>query len=155
VQTIYDTFGSKAGVLKVMPDLIDEEAEVHELVAEIESAAPGEDVLALYARLRRQIRERCGDMISLLRSGACVEREVAETLAEGVRRRRYGLERIAQRLADAGALKEGLSPRRAADIASALVCDEVCDILVTQCNWEFDDYEQWVRDSLATSLLRR
>jgi hypothetical protein len=138
-----------------MPDLIDEEAEVHELVAEIESARPGEEVLALYARLRRQIRERCGDMINLLRSGACVETEIAAAMAEGVRRRRYGLERITQRLAESGALKDGLSPSRAADIASALVCDEVCDVLVTQCSWAFDDYERWVRESLATSLLRR
>jgi AcrR family transcriptional regulator len=155
VQTIYDTFGSKAGVLGGLPDLLDEEAGVFELVAEIDRAAAPTELLALYARLRRQIRERCGDIIHVLRSGAAADTELAAALAEGMRRRRFGLQRIMERIASNEALKEGLSAQRATDIASAIVSDEVCDVLVEQGKWSFDDYESWVRSTLATLLLAR
>jgi AcrR family transcriptional regulator len=154
VQTIYDTFGSKAGVLRGMPDLIDEEAGVFELVAALERAESPEEALQLYARLRRQIRERCGDVVAILRSGAVVETEIAAVLAEGTRRRRFGLRHLIERLSEAGALKEDLSVERATDIASALVTDEVCDVLVDQGGWSYDDYEAWTARTLVTLLLR-
>lgn len=154
VQTIYDTFGSKAGVLQGLPDLLDEEAGVFEIVAALERAEAPQEMFGLYARLRRQIRERCGDIVRILRAGAWLDEQTATAQAEGLRRRRFGLQRMMERLAAAGALKEALSPDRAADIASALVCDEVCDVLVEQRRWSFDEYEVWVHRTLATLLLR-
>lgn len=44
--------------------------------------------------------------------------------------------------------------RRAIDIAAALVTDDVCDVLVEQRGWSFDDYEEWLADTLARLLLR-
>jgi len=154
VQTIYGTFGSKAGVLQGMPDLVDEEAGVYELITELDHTQEPAQLLALYARIRRQIRERCGDIIRILRSGAAVDPDIAATLAEGMRRRRFGLMRLMERLAANHALKEGLSADRAADIASGILSDEVCDILVEQGTWSLDDYESWTTSTLVTLLLR-
>jgi AcrR family transcriptional regulator len=154
VQTIYDTFGSKAGVLGGMPDLVDEEAGVHELAAELSAEQRPREALALFARLRRRIRERCSDIIHILRSGAAVDQQVAAAWGEGLRRRRFGLERLMERLAAQGSLREGLEPARAADIAAAIVCDEVCDVLVEHGGWSFDAYEAWVSETLAELLLR-
>src|SRR5688572_5801735 len=67
VQTIYDTFGSKAGVLRGLPDLVDEEAGVFEIVEQLERAQAPAELLALYAHLERQIRARCGDIMRILR----------------------------------------------------------------------------------------
>src|SRR5918999_5508512 len=108
VQTIYDTFGSKSGVLRGLPDLLDEEAGVYELVGQLERAHLPAELFALYARLRRQIRERCGDIIRILRAGAASDAEIAATLAEGMRRRRFGLLRVMERVAATGMLKEEL-----------------------------------------------
>ena len=153
VKTIYDTFGSKAGVLSGLPDLVDEEAGVLEIVALIDAATDPREILGLHARRRRLIRERCGDIIQIMRSAAEVEPEIKVGMAEGLRRRRFGLERTMQRLDAMGALKDGLTPVKAADIASALVSDEVCDMLVEQAGWSFDDYEAWLAATLATLLL--
>lgn len=153
VQTIYDTFGSKAGVLAGMPDLIDEEAEVHEIVVALQASRDARESLALFARIRRQIRERCGDIMATLRSGAAVDHQISEILGEGMRRRRFGLERLMEGLASSGDLKPGLEAGRAADIASALVADEVCDVLVDQQGWSFDEYESWLAEALTTLLL--
>jgi AcrR family transcriptional regulator len=154
VQTVYDTFGSKAGVLRGLPDLLDEEAGVYELVEQLERTRVPAELFALYARLRRQIRERCGDIVRILRAGAASDAEIAAALAEGLRRRRFGLNRVMERIAATGMLKEGLSAERAADIASAVMSDEVCDILVEQGTWSFDDYESWMTTTLTVLLLR-
>jgi hypothetical protein len=42
----------------------------------------------------------------------------------------------------------------AADVAAALVTDDVCDVLVLQRGWSFDAYEDWLAETLALHLLR-
>lgn len=153
VKTIYDLFGSKSGLLMAMIDLIDREADVLALAEQIWTSEDSRHQIALYAKLRRQIQERCGDIMHALRTGAAVEPAVAEVLAEGLRRRHIGLLRITHQLAEQKALKPGLSAVRAADIAAALVTDEVGDILVHQRGWSFDEYEAWLANTLMNQLL--
>lgn len=152
VQTIYTTYGSKAGVLKGLLDLIDEEAGVLDLAAEMGRTDDPYEAVALMARVRRQIRERCGDIIRILRSGAAADAEVAKAWTEGMRRRRGGLGVLTQRLQEHGVLKAGLAADTAADIAAALVVDEVCDVLVEQRGWSFDAYETWLRETMVALL---
>jgi AcrR family transcriptional regulator len=154
VQTIYDTFGSKADVLMAMADLIDEEAGVLELAATIAKTDDPRELVRLFARIRRQIRERCSDLVQMLREGAAVEPAAAAAWAEGRRRRHEGLGRVMQRLQARGALKAGLSAPRAADVAAALVVDEACDVLVEQRGWTYDEYEAWLAEALAALVLR-
>ena len=154
VQTIYATFGSKAGVLTGIVDLVDEEAGVLELVGELKQTEDPREMLRLNARMRRQIRERCGDIVAMLRAGTGADERIAAVWAEGMRRRHGGLEMIVARLDAQGALREGLDPQQAADIAAALVTDDVCDVLVEQRGWNFDAYEDWLAETLALLLLR-
>jgi AcrR family transcriptional regulator len=144
-QTIYATYGSKAGVLAGLPDLLDEEAGIVELFAARTKTDDPVELLGILARINRQIRERGGDIIKILRSGAAVDPDIAKTMAEGHRRRRLGAEAVLARIPDL--------PDRAADIATALMADEICDILVDQCQWSYDDYENWLASALVTQLL--
>jgi AcrR family transcriptional regulator len=154
IQTIYATFGSKAGVAMALVDLVDQEAGVLELAQQLAQLDDPRALVRTYARLRRQIRERSGDLIRTLRQGAALEPEMAEVWGEGMRRRHAGLERMTARLDAQQALKEGLSPARAAAVAAALVTDDACDVLVEQRGWTFDEYEAWLGDTLATLLLK-
>ena len=154
VQTIYSTFGSKAGVLKDMLDLIDEEAGVLDVFEQLQQTDVPREMLGLFARLRRQFPERCGDIIHNLRSGAASDMDIAAAVNEGSQRRRHGLSLVIERISAQGKLKDELSVERATDIAAAISADEVCDVLVEQGGWSFDDYEGWLSDTLATLLLR-
>jgi AcrR family transcriptional regulator len=154
VQTIYGTFGSKAGVMMSLVDLLDEEAGIAAILAEIHEAEDPRAILRLTARICRQVRERCGDIVRTGRQGAATDEGVAAALAEGLGRRNAGLATIIQGLHSQRALREGLDPQRAADIAAALASDEICDVLVDQRNWSYDDYERWLADALAQQLLR-
>ena len=153
VQTIYSTFGSKAGVLAALPDQIDEEAGVVELAQQILQSTDPPEAMALAARITRRIYERCGDIVHILQSGSAVDAQVANVLSEGLRRRRTGMGLLTERMEKLGALKSGLTSERAADIAYALLTDQVCDLLVEQRGWSFDEYESWLGTTLVTLLL--
>src|SRR4029077_1100893 len=111
------------------------------------------EMLRLTARILRQIRERCGDIVNMARQGASTDERLASTLAEGIRRRHAALATITQTLHSHKALRDGLDPQTAADIAAALLSDEICDVLVDQRHWSYDRYERWLADALAQQLL--
>ncbi|KZB84539.1 TetR/AcrR family transcriptional regulator [Amycolatopsis regifaucium] len=149
-QTIYAHYGSKAGVLGGLVDLLDDEAGIPDLVAEAQRTEDAAELLGLLARVARQVRERCGDIVTMLSSGAAVDPDIAATQAEGARRNRLGVEMVIGRVRNSG---RAVVPR-AADIAVALMSADVHTSLVTEAGWSHDDYEAWLKDTLVVSLLR-
>ncbi|MEV7552464.1 helix-turn-helix domain-containing protein [Amycolatopsis sp. NPDC089917] len=149
-QTIYAHFGSKAGVLGGLVDLLDDEAGIPGLVAEASRTEDQVALLGLLATLARQVRERCGDIVTMLGSGAAVDPDIAATQAEGARRNRLGVEMVIDRVRDGD---RPVVPR-ATDIAVALMSAGVHTGLVAEAGWSHDDYEAWLKDTLVASLLR-
>ncbi|MEU8416649.1 helix-turn-helix domain-containing protein [Amycolatopsis japonica] len=149
-QTIYAHFGSKAGVLGGLVDLLDDEAGIPDLVAEAQRTEDPVALLGLLATVARQVRERCGDIAAILSSGAAVDPDIAATQAEGARRNRLGVEMVMERVRKSG---RALVPR-ATDVAVALMSADVHTSLVTEAGWSHDDYEAWLKDTLVVSLLR-
>jgi len=152
VQTIYSTFGSKAGVLIGLPDLVDEESGIHDLIAQRDRTSDPVELLRLFARLVRQVWQNCGDVMRLLRNNVA-HPEVAAAWTESMRRHRFGLDWTAERLDAAGALRNGLTVARAADVMQALFSLESADILVGSREWTWDEYEDWVVSVLTSQLL--
>jgi AcrR family transcriptional regulator len=148
-QTIYAHFGSKAGVLRGLVDLLDEEAGLPELVAEGGRLDDPAALLGLLARAARQVRERCGDVVAILRSGAATDPDIAATEAEGARRNRLGVEMVVDRIRAGGRPVRD----RAADVAVALMSAGVHDSLVRDSGWTHDEYERWLAGTLAAAVL--
>ncbi|UUU19427.1 TetR/AcrR family transcriptional regulator [Streptomyces sp. DSM 40750] len=148
-QTLYTHFGSKAGVLTGLVDLMDEEAELPDLMAEAAQMSDPVELLGLLARASRQVRERCGDILTMLSSGAAVAPDIAATQAEGVRRNRLGVDMVIERVRSSG---RGVHPQ-AADIAVALMSAGVHDSLVVGSGWSHDAYEAWLKRTLVTAVL--
>ena len=148
-QTIYAHFGSKAGVLRGLVDLLDEEAGLVDLMAEAEGLSEPAALLGLLARAARQVRERCGDIVAILRSGAAADTDIAATEAEGARRNRLAVEMAV------GRIRAGGHPvvERAVDVAVALMSAGVHDSLVRESGWSHDDYEGWLTATLTASVL--
>ncbi|GAA2443841.1 TetR/AcrR family transcriptional regulator [Actinomadura vinacea] len=149
-QTIYAHFGSKAGVLNGLVDLMDDEAGMPDLMAELQHTGDPVELVGLLARASRQMRERCGDIITILISGAAVDPDIAATRAEGARRNRLGVEMVVERLRGTG---HHVAPK-AADIAVALMGDGVHESLVGDAGWTHDDYEAWLKRTLVAAVLR-
>lgn len=150
-QTIYAHFGAKSGVLAGLVDLMDEEAGLPDLVAESARLTDPAALLGLLARASRQVRERCGDILAMLSSGAAVDPEIAATQAEGARRNRLGVEMVIARIQDTGSRVES----KAADVAVALMSAGVYETLVIDARWSHEDYEAWLTRTLVAAVLHR
>jgi AcrR family transcriptional regulator len=153
VPTIYASCGSKRELLLALLDRIDSEADVPALNEQMGKARSAPDLLAAGARLTRQINERCGDIIAALESAAEVEPDVAEALAEGLRRHRDGTARMAKGLGQMGALRKGVSVKQAAAIIAVTTSTPTYVQLTRDHGWSFDACERWVVESLTEQLL--
>jgi AcrR family transcriptional regulator len=159
--TLYRLFGSKRGVLKEVLDVAiggdDEPVEYQnrpEVKAAFASDDPG-DLLDAFAHLTRLVLRRSAALQNVLLSSAGVDPEAAEMLAVARSQRHTGQSRIVQALARSGHLREGLTPKTAADIIYAVMSPEVFHMLTVERRWSEARYERWLAESLRAQLLGR
>jgi len=154
VQTLYSTFGSKQGILLALVDTIREHTDAPALWNRIEECDNPLEMLALAANLRRQILERCGDIVSSFREGAASDAEVAAAYEEGQHRNRDGIARMCTRLQTINALRPDVTSARAVDQVAALFSAEVYEELTGhRSQWSAAEYEVWLTDRLRDALL--
>jgi AcrR family transcriptional regulator len=153
VQTIYSSVGSKAALLLALNDLIDEEAEVAQLAAQIRAETDPAQLIARAVHLTRQFNERCGDLIRVLLSAEPAEPDVAAAFADGMRRHDHGAAALARQLASLGALPTDMTPERAAAVFSMMTSPASWRQLTQSARWTFDDSEAWLTASLSQLLL--
>src|SRR6266508_4411102 len=84
---------------------------------------------------------------------AAADRELAEVWAQLENERLAGMGRFAQRLADRGVLRPGLSAEDARDVLWTLNSMAVHDLLVVQRGWPPERYRDWLAHTLAAALL--
>jgi AcrR family transcriptional regulator len=155
VQTIYSSVGSKAALILALNDLIDEEADVAGLAAELPEETDPSLLIAKGVHLTRQLNERCGDLIRAVLSAEPSEPDAAAALADGMRRHQQGASQLAQRLADLGALGAGTTPERAGAAFSMMTSAASWRQLIRGAGWTFDEAEAWLAASLTQLLLGR
>lgn len=153
VPTVYTSVGAKPVLIRKLLDRIDELAGIPELGAQQREAKSPEQVIAFVARLTRQLSERCGDIMTALRSAAGAAPELAELLAEGDSRHLEGARQAAGRLA---AMK-GLRPGLTTDRATAVI--DTCTQPSAYARWtgvhglSFDEAEAQITQILTNELL--
>jgi AcrR family transcriptional regulator len=155
VQTIYSSVGSKSALLLALNDLIDEEADVAGLAAELLQETGPPQLIAKGVHLTRQLNERCGDLIQLLLSAEPAEPEAAAVVADGMRRHEHGADQLAQRLAALGALQASTTPERASAVFSMMTSPASWRQLTRRAGWTFDEAEAWLAPSLTQLLLKQ
>lgn len=153
VQTIYARLGSKRGMLAALLELIDEESGVRDAAATILTANSPHDALRGQIRLTRDLQERCGDLVGALLNAAPVEPELGDTIAEGMRRHRYGARLTIDRIAELGGLRSSLSPHNAAAVLSASTTHDAWHELVQAHGLSWHDAEAALTDALTQALL--
>ena len=153
VQTIYDSVGAKADLVRRLNDLIDDEAQVGELAATLATETDPRAVVTVPARITRRIHERCGDLVRADFEAARAEAELAEVAEEGGRRHRRGAARVAARLAELGALAEGLTVADAGVTLAALSDIRVAFLLADDHGLTEQQIEDWIAARCAEAVL--
>ena len=93
VQTVFNSVGSKAELVRRLNDVIDREAGVGELAAGIATSTDPLGVAAIPARISCRIIDRCGDLVRISLDAARSEKELAEVgarVGDGTARARRG-----------------------------------------------------------------
>jgi AcrR family transcriptional regulator len=154
VQTLYSTFGSKQGLLLALVDTVRAQAQSQELGARMAHTDDPRELIGLAARIRRQVMELGGDIVATFREGAAGDPEVRAAYEVGQGRTREGVGRLCSRLEAVGALRPGLTHKRAVDQVVAMFSAEIYEELTgPDSGWTPDEYEGWLAERLAEILL--
>lgn len=161
VQTLYWTFRTKGLLLREVvetaaagePDAppVMERPWVHEML----SADSAQRVLALAVEHGTDILERVAPLWPAVIAAAAADPEL-ERYWQGVHEgRRGGMERIVGRIAELGALREGLAPQRAVDVGAVILGHDVYRSLVREAGWPVTEYKAWLFASVVRQLLAK
>jgi len=160
VQTIYNTVGGKAAILKAVYDTMlagdDEPVPVVQrpAVQAMRAATGPRQFLALYARMGREMYERAGPLLPImLAEGGAGDPEVRAFIDTIENERAAGTAMIAALLHERFGLRTGLTVTDAADILWTLTAPDLPLRLIHRRGWSLDKYEAWSAGIMAHALL--
>jgi AcrR family transcriptional regulator len=154
VQTLYSTFGSKQGLLLALVDTVRDQARAQELGARMDRTDDPRELVGIAARIRRHVLELGGDIVATFREGAAGDAEVRAAYEVGQGRTREGVGRLCSRLEAVGALRPGLTHKRAVDQVVAMFSAEIYEELTgPHAGWSPAEYERWLAERLSEILL--
>jgi AcrR family transcriptional regulator len=154
VQTVYATFGSKAGILKALLTEMEDDAQALAWRQRIDAANEPADKLRTFAGWTTSILSVSRRAIMAAQQ-AGGDPAIAELKAEGDRRRRDALDRILAPMETKGNLRPGLDRRHATDRAWVLTSVELYLTATSGCGWSDTDYTSWLGDLLVDQLIAR
>jgi len=160
-QTVYNTYGTKAVLLKSAYDIaLVGDAEPVPLAERPEMRALQTDpdparMLRGYARLGRTVLDRVGALLWQVAAGAAAGEPDLVALRETTDRQRLtGTLMVARRLAELDALTPGLPVEAARDRIWTLNSVEVWHLLTGSRGWSGEQYQDWVGDAMVAATLR-
>ena len=158
--TIYSRFGTKVALLKEVLDLAvgGDDRDVPLLERSDPQAMRAEHdqrrQLAMFAAGMTAQLERIRPLDDVLRSAAAVDPAAAELRDDlQLRQRRAAMRTIVSWVAANGPLRELLTEDDAAAMVWTLTSPEVHGMLRDASGWTRKRYEQWLRETLTSSLL--
>ena len=159
LKTVYLGFATKSGLLHALWDVrlggddrpvpVTERRWYRDLLAEPDPEA----LLGRIAAQSRQVKERAGSLMEVIRNAASADPAVAHLWRLIQDEFRAVLAPVAARLAEQGALTDGLTVATATDLLWTLNHPAVWHLLCVECRWSAEAYEAWLIRSFRAQLL--
>jgi AcrR family transcriptional regulator len=157
VDTVYKTFGGKAGIVRVLwqRGLEGVGPVPAPQRSDLLSATETDPVRVLrgWGRFTTEVAPQAAPIVLLIRAAAATDPEMGTLHAEVENQRRTRMRHNARRLQRRGWLRPGISLSRATDILWTYSSAELYDLLVIKSGWPVDRYGQFVGDALVAALL--
>ena len=157
-QTVFSTFGSKAGVLKDVLDvrLAGDDAPVaiaaRPAVRRMLASTDPTDAVRRQAKIIVETGSRVAPLWPAVREAAATDAEIAELLRFYDEGRHQGIGAIVDLIANLGGLRRGRSRAKAKD-ALFLLTDPATIYRAEQLGWSPTEMERWYTDCLSALLL--
>jgi AcrR family transcriptional regulator len=153
--TVFALFKSKLGILRAIMDECFPPSEHASLVEKTEHENCPKKRLAIAAELARNIYDAEIHQSNLLQSACILSPEFKKLQNEKEQRRYQRLASPLKKMHAENLLKDDLKTTKALDIFWALTGRDMYRLLVIDRDWTSDDYEQWLAETLATTLLEK
>jgi AcrR family transcriptional regulator len=157
VDTIYKTFGGKAGLVRRLWQQALEGQEPTPAPRRSDRLSRTETdpvrVLRGWGRFITELGPRSAPIILLVRTAAATDPDMAALLTEVGSQRRTRMRHNARRLQRRGWLRAGVTLAEATDILWTYSSAELYDLLVLQSGWPAERYGEFVGDALIAALL--
>jgi AcrR family transcriptional regulator len=160
LKTVYVAFETKSGLLRALWHLLlrgdrdDLPVGEQPWFQEVMDEPDPERQLRMTARNSRQVKQRAGALMEILRGAAPTDPDIA-TLWDRIQTDFHANQRaIVESLHEKGALRPDLDVGSAADILWTLNHPNVWQLLVGERGWTADRFEDWLADALCSQLLR-
>ncbi|BFO18090.1 hypothetical protein SHKM778_44780 [Streptomyces sp. KM77-8] len=150
--TVHAAFGTKAAIIVAMLGELAAAADREGWDRRIQQETDPRRKLALCASFLRKLYANSRDVWTAA-INASSDPSVVELKEQGERDSRQSLEPVIASLADAGALRDDLTPESAVERAWMLSALELY-FRAGRLGWSDDEYESWLAESLAHQLLR-
>jgi AcrR family transcriptional regulator len=157
-QTVYASFGSKAGLFKRIVDvgIVGDEELVpvseRQIVDDVRSARSAAARFRLFAEFVAGVHERLADIVEIGLAAAGNDAEIAELVRRMDLQRRDGMREFVDFMAELGSLRQDLDLDEATDIVWVLTAAATYRSLVADRGWTTGAYARWLATLLETSV---
>ena len=157
VETIYKTFGGKAGLVRALWEQglagsgptpawqRSDDMQSHE--------SDPRTVIENWGRLTEEVAALVAPILLLIRTAAASDPELAGLQEEVDHARRARMEVNASRLHVSGALRQGITLEYATDVLWTYSSPELFDLLVLRRGWSLGQYGAFVAEGMIAALL--
>lgn len=153
IPTIYSLFQSKRGVLRALMDEALPRDQFDALVEKsIQEKSPTMR-LHFSAKIARQMYDAEKTQMDIFRGAAVIAPEFKELEREREMRRYDRQDVTIKAMAEEQSLRADLSVKKARDILWAFTGRDLYRMLVVEQGWTSDDYEKWLAQMLANTLV--
>jgi AcrR family transcriptional regulator len=151
--TVYAIFKSKRGVLQALIDDAFPPEQFTSIVDDFMQESSPKKRLSITAKLARQLYDAERELMDILRGASVLAPEFKELEQEREERRYERQGEGIKKLMQEKALAKGLTLQKARDILWFLTSRDIYRMLVIERGWQSDEYEEWLAQFLAKSLL--
>lgn len=152
--TIYALFKSKIGVLRALMDNALSEEHHAALVQRGKLERSPAKRIATAAIIARQLYDAEKEQLGFFQNTSILDPVFKKLEMEREKRRYHRLEEGVKALAKEKELAENLSVSKARDILWAFTGRDIYRMLVLERGWTSDEYEKWLKQLLAQTLLK-
>ena len=151
--TVYNVYGSKAGLASSLIDAAERSADVHRAVAELtERVGDPAGQLRAFVDFDRRLYEHGGDVLRILAEGRRQQPDLRAAYEEG-RRRGDGQRRTVFSSWPPDVWRLGSGPEQAVAVYGLVASLESFDTATGEYGWSPDDVEGWWAGTLTELLL--
>jgi AcrR family transcriptional regulator len=152
--TVYALFQSKRGILRSLIDEALPAEQLEFLVEEANQATSLQELLPISAKIARQMYDAERAQMDFFWGTYVLTPEFKQIEKEREQRRYMRQEETLTKVAQEGALIEGISLCKARDILWAFTGRDLYRLFVVEQGWTSDEYEQWLAELLVKMLSR-